>query len=117
MALLPGEPDAASPTPTAWVYLVRCRDGSLYCGWTVDPGLRVATHNAGKGAAYTRSRLPVRLVWCEAHPDKPSAMRREYALKQLTRAAKLRLVQNAPPLPTFQAAPAKRKRRAAAPSA
>ncbi len=108
---------ATGAAPSAWVYLVRCRDGSLYCGWTVDPGRRVAAHNAGTGAAYTRSRRPVRLVWCEAHPDKPSAMRREYALKQLSRAAKLRLVRSAPALPDFQPAPAKRKRRAAAPSA
>lgn len=75
----------------AWVYLVRCRDGSLYCGWSTDPQARVLTHNAGKGAAYTRSRRPVTLVWCESCTDRRAAMRREYAIKRLTRRQKLAL--------------------------
>ena len=76
----------------AFVYLLQCRDGSLYCGWAVDPVARAVVHNCGKGAAYTRSRLPVRLVWCEACSDKRVAMRREYAIKRLSRAHKLRLI-------------------------
>ena len=83
----------------AWVYLVRCRDGSLYCGWTTDPAQRVATHNAGKGAAYTRSRAPVSLVWSEACADRSTAMRREAAIKRLTRRKKLALILGPQSLP------------------
>jgi putative endonuclease len=74
------------------VYLLRCGDGSLYAGATNDLTARVAAHRAGRGGAYTRSRLPVRLVYSEAHPDRGAALRREAALKRLTRAAKLALV-------------------------
>ena len=76
----------------SWVYFVRCRDDSLYCGWSTDPLRRAAVHNAGKGAAYTRSRRPVTLVYYEACADRQAAMRREYALKRLTRRQKLALV-------------------------
>jgi len=76
----------------AWVYFVRCRDGSLYCGWSTDPVLRASAHNAGKGAAYTRSRRPVTLVYYEACADRRAALRREHALKRLTRRQKLILV-------------------------
>lgn len=76
----------------AWVYFVGCRDGSLYCGWSTDPVARAAFHNAGKGAAYTRSRRPVTLVYYEACADRQAAMRREYALKRLSRRQKLALV-------------------------
>ena len=82
---------------SAFVYLVRCRDGSLYCGWTDDLERRLARHNAGTGAAYTRSRRPVVLVYHEAHPDKRLAMAREYAIKRLSRADKLRLLARAGP--------------------
>ena len=75
-----------------YTYMLRCRDGSLYTGWTNDLEKRVRTHNAGKGAKYTRSRLPVKLVWYEAHADPREAMRREYALKQLSRAEKEALI-------------------------
>ena len=75
----------------AFVYLLRCRDGSLYCGWTDDLERRVATHNAGKGARYTRSRKPVRLVWSEELADRSAALKREIAVKRLTRAQKLAL--------------------------
>jgi predicted GIY-YIG superfamily endonuclease len=78
----------------AWVYLLRCRDRSLYCGWATDPLARVEKHNLGKGAAYTRSRLPVRLVWVEACADRSAALKREYAIKQLTRTEKLALVRS-----------------------
>ena len=76
-----------------YVYLLRCRDGSLYAGYTDDPERRLKVHNSGKGSKYTRSRLPVELVYREEHPDKSSAMRREYELKQLSRAEKLKLIE------------------------
>jgi putative endonuclease len=82
--------------PAAWVYLVRCRDGSLYCGWTTDPDERVARHNSGRGAAYTRSRRPVRLVYAERMRGRIAAMKREWAIKQLDRRAKLLLVAHGP---------------------
>jgi putative endonuclease len=75
----------------AFVYLLRCRDGSLYCGWTDDLERRLATHNAGKGARYTRSRKPVRLVWSEELVDRSAALKREIAVKRLTRTQKLAL--------------------------
>jgi putative endonuclease len=75
----------------AFVYLLRCRDGSLYCGWTDDLERRVATHNSGKGARYTRSRKPVRLVWSEELADRSAALKREIAVKRLTRTQKLAL--------------------------
>lgn len=74
------------------VYLLRCRDGTLYAGATNDLARRVAAHQAGRGAAYTRSRRPVRVVFTERHPDRGAALRREAALKRLPRAAKLALV-------------------------
>jgi len=83
---------AAAPTAAAYVYLLRCRDGSLYCGWTDDLAGRLATHRRGKGSAYVRSRLPVELVWVEACADRSAAMRREFAIKRLPRGEKLGLV-------------------------
>lgn len=80
----------------AWcVYLLRCRDGSLYAGATNDLKARLARHAAGKGARYTRSRLPVRLAYQEQVPDRGAALRREAALKKLTRQQKLALVARA----------------------
>jgi len=77
----------------AWhVYLARCGDGSLYTGITTDPARREAAHNAGRGAAYTRSRRPVRLVHVEAAAGRGAALRRELAIKKLTRPMKERLV-------------------------
>lgn len=76
----------------AYVYMVRCRDGSLYTGWTTDVERRVAAHNAGQGAKYTRSRLPVALVYWEAAEDRNAALRREAAIKKLSRAGKERLI-------------------------
>jgi putative endonuclease len=78
-------------TTRAFVYLVRCRDGSLYCGWAIDPEARVHTHNRGTGAAYTRSRLPVELVYVERCRNRSAALKREYAIKQLSRQQKQRL--------------------------
>ena len=83
--------------PPWTVYMLRCRDGSLYTGATVDLERRVATHQAGRGAAYTRARLPVALVWSEPVADRSAALRREHALKQLTRAQKVALVGAAAP--------------------
>ena len=75
-----------------YTYLLRCADGTLYCGWTNHLAARVAAHNAGKGAKYTRSRRPVELVYLEQFETKEEAMRREYAIKHMTRRAKLGLV-------------------------
>ena len=74
-----------------FVYLLRCGDGSLYCGSTNDLGARVAAHNAGKGAKYTRSRLPVTLAYFERATDKSAALKREYVVKRFPRAKKLQL--------------------------
>lgn len=75
-----------------FVYLLRCADGSLYAGVTNDLGKRVAAHNAGKGAKYTKPRRPVTLVWSARAKDKVAAMRREWRIKALTRAEKLALI-------------------------
>ena len=75
-----------------YTYMVRCADGSLYTGWTNDLDRRVANHNAGKGAKYTKSHRPVELVYYEAFLTKEEAMRREYQIKQLTRNKKLELM-------------------------
>ena len=77
-----------------YVYLLRCGDGTLYAGFTNDLARRLAAHNAGKGAKYTRSRLPVELVYWENFPNKSSALKREYAIKRLSRAEKLSLIQS-----------------------
>ena len=76
----------------AYVYMLRCRDGSLYTGWTNDPERRLRMHNEGKGAKYTKSRLPVELVHLEEYNSKEEAMKREAALKKLTRKEKLELI-------------------------
>ncbi|HYH97542.1 GIY-YIG nuclease family protein [Hyalangium sp.] len=80
--------------------MLRCRDGTLYTGATNDLERRLATHGRGKGAAYTRARLPVTLVWSEPAEDRSAALRREAALKRLSRGEKLRLI-----------APSRRRRR------
>jgi putative endonuclease len=73
----------------AWtVYLARCKDGSLYTGVTTDLGRRLAEHNAGRGGAYTRSRVPVTLIYSELVHDRACALRREHAIRQLTRGEK-----------------------------
>lgn len=75
-----------------YVYVVECADGSLYTGYTTDVDRRVAEHNAGDGAKYTRGRTPVELVHVEEFESKSAAMSREYAVKQLSRRQKERLV-------------------------
>ncbi|MBR5163675.1 MAG: GIY-YIG nuclease family protein [Schwartzia sp.] len=77
---------------TAYVYIVECADGTLYSGWTNDLQKRIAAHNAGGGAKYTRSRRPVKLRYYEMFEEKSEALRREYALKKLTRAEKIALI-------------------------
>lgn len=76
-----------------FVYMLRCADDTLYTGYTDDPRRRAGVHNAGKGAKYTRSRLPVELVYTEECPDKSAALKRERAIKRLTRREKLALIQ------------------------
>ncbi|MGI6703355.1 MAG: GIY-YIG nuclease family protein [Clostridia bacterium] len=78
-----------------YVYILECRDGSLYTGWTTDPQRRLKEHNGGKGAKCTRSRLPVVLKHLEAYETKGEAMRREYRIKQLSRQEKIVLIQGA----------------------
>ncbi len=75
-----------------WVYILECRDGTLYTGCTDDVPRRLAAHNAGRGAKYTRSRAPVTLRYREEHPDRSAALRREAAIKRLTRTEKQTLI-------------------------
>ena len=79
----------------AWVYLLRCRDGSLYTGWTVDLERRLSRHQAGVGSRYTASRLPVDLELAIPMPDRSAARREEARIKRLSRADKLALVRAA----------------------
>jgi putative endonuclease len=79
-----------------FVYLLRCADDSLYCGWTTDVQRRLAAHRAGTGSRYTRSRLPVELVAVLPVADRSGALREEARIKRMSRAEKLRLVA-APP--------------------
>ena len=82
--------------PAGWtLYVLRCADGTLYTGTTTDLARRLAEHAAGHGAAYTRGRRPVRLAFQEAHPDRPSAQRREAAIKRLSRREKRSLISGA----------------------
>ncbi len=74
------------------VYVLECADGSLYTGYTTDVERRVAEHDAGEGAKYTRGRTPVELVHVESFDSRSAAMQREHAIKGLSRAAKERLV-------------------------
>lgn len=76
-----------------YVYMLRCADNTLYTGWTTNLEKRVAVHNAGKGAKYTRNRCPVELVYYECLETKSEALRRECAIKKLTRCEKTALIQ------------------------
>ena len=76
----------------AYTYILRCADGSLYCGWTNNLEKRLAAHNSGKASKYTRSRLPVKLVYFETFDTKQEAMSREARIKQLSRREKLALI-------------------------
>lgn len=75
-----------------YLYLLRCRDGSLYCGITTDVEKRLEQHCAGKGAKYTRGRGPLELVYTEECPDHSAALKRELAVKALPREEKLKLI-------------------------
>ena len=78
--------------PICYVYMLRCKDGTLYTGVTADVERRVAQHNAGKGAKYLRGRLPARLVYREACPSRGEALRRELRIKALSRQEKEALI-------------------------
>ena len=83
----------ANAEASGWcVYIVRCADNTLYTGVTVDIDARLAAHNAGAGARYTRARLPVDLVYREPATDRAAAQRREWQIKQMTAVAKRRLI-------------------------
>ncbi len=75
-----------------YVYMLRCSDNSLYTGWTTDPEKRLKTHNKGKGSASIRGRLPAAMVHLEVFQDKGEALRREAAIKKLSKAEKEALV-------------------------
>jgi putative endonuclease len=77
---------------TFFCYILECADGTYYTGWTTDPQRRLRQHNHGIGARYTRSHRPVRLVYVEEQPDRGSAMRREFKIKQMKRGAKEKLI-------------------------
>jgi putative endonuclease len=87
-----GAPSAAEAGGMPHVYLLRCADRSLYCGWTTDVERRLAAHRAGTASRYTRSRLPVELAAVIPVADRSAALREEARIKRLPRAAKLRLV-------------------------
>jgi putative endonuclease len=74
-----------------YCYIVECADGTYYTGWAIDPEKRVQVHNKGRGAKYTRTRRPVKLVYVEEQPDRVTAMKRERAIKKMTRDKKQKL--------------------------
>jgi putative endonuclease len=76
---------------SCYCYIVECADGTYYTGWAIDPQHRVSVHNKGRGAKYTRMRLPVKLVYVEEQPDQRTAMKRERAIKKMTRSKKQKL--------------------------
>lgn len=75
-----------------YTYILKCNDDTFYTGWTNDLEKRVACHNSGKGARYTKTRLPVSLIYYETFETKQEAMKREYAIKQMTRKQKEKLI-------------------------
>lgn len=86
-----------------YTYIIQCSDNTFYTGWTTDLKKRIAAHNSGKGARYTRSRTPVTMVYYEMFASRQEAMRREYAIKQLSRQEKESLIKERaallPPIP------------------
>ncbi|MCI0183255.1 GIY-YIG nuclease family protein [Sulfoacidibacillus ferrooxidans] len=76
----------------AYIYILECSDGTYYTGWTTQVERRVAMHQRGKGARYTRARLPVTLCYVEEVADRSLALKREYQIKQLSRVEKVRLI-------------------------
>ena len=85
--------DVASMNQRAYVYILECIDSTYYTGYTTNLSNRIKMHNLGKGAKYTRSRRPCKLVYFKECPDKSSAMKLEYKIKQLTRKEKVELIQ------------------------
>ena len=79
-----------------YTYILTCADGTYYCGWTNDLDKRLAAHNGGRGAKYTRSRGPVKLVYWETWETKEEALRREAAIKKMSRSQKLQLIGTGP---------------------
>ena len=79
-----------------YTYIVECKDGTLYTGWTNNLEKRIADHNSGKGAKYTRARKPVTLVYYETFEAKEEAMKREYAIKHMSRKEKEKLIEHFP---------------------
>ena len=79
----------------AWVYLLRCSDGSLYTGWTIDLERRLARHRAGRASRYTASRLPIELAYAMPMPDSTTARREEARIKRLRRADKIAVLRDA----------------------
>ena len=77
-----------------YTYILRCADNSLYTGWTNDLDRRVSAHNAGKGAKYTKARLPVQLVYFESFKTKEEAMSREYFIKKMSKKEKEKLIRD-----------------------
>ena len=76
-----------------YCYIVECADGTYYTGWAIDPEKRLQVHNKGRGAKYTKTRRPVKLVYVEEQPDRKTAMKREIAIKRLGRDGKKKLVE------------------------
>ncbi|OAA86665.1 GIY-YIG nuclease family protein [Clostridium ljungdahlii] len=77
-----------------YVYILKCSDGTFYTGYTNDLEKRISVHNKGKGAKYTRGRLPVKLIYFEEYDSKNEALHREFAIKKMTRQNKLNLIKN-----------------------
>jgi len=90
---MPTKDGKPKPSQDPWfVYILRCADGSLYTGITTDVSRRCQQHNAGTASRYTRCRLPVKIVYQESKPDRSSALKREAAIKTMTRKAKLAMI-------------------------
>ena len=92
MMLLKKEMVGLAQQQNNYVYIVRCHDNTFYTGWTTDLNKRIKTHNAGKGAKYTKIRRPVELVYYETFESKSDALKREYQIKQLKRNEKEKLI-------------------------
>nr|WP_202621282.1 GIY-YIG nuclease family protein [Anaerotruncus sp. 1XD42-93] len=85
----------AAERVNCWVYILRCADGTLYTGWTSDLQKRLRMHNSGTASKYTRSRLPAEMVYSEPCTERSEALRREAAIKRLSRTEKLALIRGA----------------------
>ena len=90
--MLHGEKVETTQVSKCYCYIVECADGTFYTGWAIDPEKRLEVHNKGRGAKYTKTRLPVKLVYREEQPDRVTAMKRERAIKKMTRKAKQKLI-------------------------